>query len=59
MLRWTPALQRYQDPLSHAKALLLGGQERIAQDATQRLDELSRIRAILSEMAALRAEVNA
>jgi hypothetical protein len=55
----TPGLQRFEDPLAHAKALLLGGEERIAQGGAQRRDELGQIRAILGEMAVLQAEVNA
>lgn len=40
-------LQRFNDPLAYASALLLGGQERAADRAAPRLDELSRLRTIL------------
>jgi len=52
-------LQRFEDPLAYASVLLLGGHERDAQKAAPRVDELNRIRAILAEMAAFHAEVNA
>jgi GTP-binding protein EngB required for normal cell division len=51
-------LKRFDDPLAHAKMLLLGGQERVAQDAAQRVNELDRVRAILAEMAELQTEVS-
>jgi hypothetical protein len=52
-------LQRFEDPLAYASVLLLGGHERDAQKAAPRVDELNRIRAILAELAAFHAEVNA
>jgi hypothetical protein len=51
-------LKRFDDPLAHAKMLLLGGHERVAQDAAQRVDELNQVRAILAEMTAFQAEVS-
>jgi hypothetical protein len=51
-------LKRFDDPLAHAKMLLLGGHERVAQDAVQRVDELDRVRAILAKMTELQTEVS-
>lgn len=50
-------LKRFDDPLSHAKTLLVGGQEHVAKDATERVNELNQVRAILTEMAVLQVEV--
>lgn len=50
-------LKRFDDPLSHAKTLLVGGQERVAKDAAERVNELNQIRALRSEMAVLQTEV--
>jgi hypothetical protein len=51
------ALQRFNDPLGYASALLLGGHERDARDAAPRVDELHRIRTILAEMTVFQAEL--
>jgi GTP-binding protein EngB required for normal cell division len=50
-------LQRFNDPLEYASALLLGGQERAAQAAAPRVDELVQARAILAQLVGLQAEV--
>lgn len=55
----TSGFQRFDDPLAYASTLLLGGYERDAQNAAPRVDELNRIRTILSEMAVFQAEVSA
>lgn len=51
-------LKRFDDPLAHAKMLLLGGHERVAEDAAQRVDELHQVRTILAEMKVLQTEVS-
>ena len=51
-------LKRFDDPLAHAKMLLLGGHERVAQDAAQRVEELNQVRAILAEMTVFQGEVS-
>lgn len=50
-------LKRFDDPLAHAKMLLLGGGERVTEGAAQRVHELAHVRTILAEMKVFQTEV--
>lgn len=59
VLQVNAGLSRFSDPQAYAGALLLGDHERAVRSADPDLDEFERVRVVLGELAAIRAEVGA